>query len=398
MAMRGKWLLLLMMGALPGYACAAAGEEELLDRCRWLDGNPEAQPEEREACLLQVVTLLQQGANPLREDAEGYNAMVYLNGAPETLDAIGKQVRLPKELMVRLPHEPRELLNYMRLRNAQAAAVRNPGSLDYLRRRYFFPAYARVEALFQQLLRKESARQIPAEGLESCLEFLRLADDARTRSLVDGLALWEHSEHFLEEVPMAFLQALQKEEWAVGAQQLRQALRKLEKMLPASAEEMIDCAASQPMALLLEMLYRQEGDAALPDVQRFADSHDPDMACAALRILLQHQGLPTPENLSQAAGDAAHRLAQLYAVDRSLGSGEDRPSSSDLQEAAGACAQLGLRRQAELLRHLATCTVQPGQEEKVEGLLNAYLELGGSRLYAAMCRYMLAHPSLFTQP
>lgn len=241
-----------------------------------------------------LVSMLQQGCDPLIENKAGCNAVFYLAGIPDFYQKLQAADLLPRELALRIPHEEGALLRYMRLRNDQALLARSAGSRDYLTRRYCAPAFARAERLMRNYMGAHSISQIPPTAMADILAFMHLANAARAEAFVNSLPLWEHGEHFLEEIPAHLLKTLHSMGWRVDGKLLRMALHKLGTLLPVSKDDMIECDASLPMSDILRMLTHMEGTGALPELQQYAAAFDPGIVHTALALQMQLKGLPLP--------------------------------------------------------------------------------------------------------
>ncbi|MGN0865152.1 MAG: hypothetical protein ACI4P8_03275 [Akkermansia sp.] len=261
---------------------------------------------------------LQEGADPLRENAQGCNALFYLHALPEFLARLQQAKLLPPELALRLPREEAALQRYIALRAAQVPLAPAEGSLRYLSSQYGLPAYKRALTLLRHYLTLDTLRRIPPGGLADTLAFLRMADAERAYAFIEGLSLWQHGEHFLEEVPAQLLEELRVQHWRVAPGKLRQALNKLATMLPASRDEMIDCYAAAPMAALLEMLVAQEGERALPDLLRYAKSYDPELVQACLRLQLRLRGITPPDETDSPSDEEQRTLRAALLTDAAL--------------------------------------------------------------------------------
>lgn len=249
----------------------------------------------RQALREAITLLLQNGADALAENNAGCNAVFFLHSDPQFMLELSRLKLIPKELAIRIPHEDSALSRYMQLRIAQAGYSTNPFCLDYLKRRYCKPAYSRVRERLELFLAAETSSHIPVGAMQDTLAFLRMADEKSITDFVNKLPLWEHGEHFLEEIPERLLVALCELQWEVETDNLKKALRKLESMLPVEEGDMIDCYAAYPMGQILEMLSRQDAAATTELLQQYTASPDPDMAYTAYKLLLQQQKLPLPE-------------------------------------------------------------------------------------------------------
>ncbi len=316
-----------------------------------LDYRYRTEPSFREAVHEALTLLLQHGADPLLENDLGCNAIFYIEGKPELAAHLGQQQLLPRELALRIPSGGAALTRYIRKRAAQARLTRHEGSLAYLSRRYCAPAYDRVFERLQRYLRAESSAHLPPSALRDCLAFLCVADRKRIEEWVNQNPLWEHSEHFLEEIPERFLAALCELDWSVDPARLRMALDKLDTMLPKSKDDMIECFAGIPMSQLLAMLDTVDPAAAEPLLQEYAESRDSTLAAEALCLQLERRGLPRPEprvlesRLLPLGADGAlsaeqQNLLELARVD----------AAADSADWAGVDAATARRVQAELRR------------------------------------------------
>lgn len=242
-----------------------------------------------------VILLMQNGADCLVENNAGCNAVFFLHSSPELIQKLNKLKLIPRELTIRIPHDDTALSRYMQLRLGQAGYSTNPFCLDYLKRRYCKPAYPRVMERLETYMAAETSSLIPVGALQDTLAFLRMADEQAISDYINKLTLWEHGEHFLEEIPERLLFALSELNWEVDFNSLQQALDKLETLLPMEEGDMIDCYAAYPMGKILEIMMHQDAEKAQPQIEKFTTSHDPDVAYAAYRLLLQQKKLPLPE-------------------------------------------------------------------------------------------------------
>lgn len=277
---------------LPYPPPATNGDTLLLELCRTASLAPETA---RNRLLHPLITsMLANGADALAENKAGCNAMFYISGTPQLLESLRTENLLPPELVIRIPYEENPLLRYIRTRNAQSQLATTPGSKDYFIRRYCTPAYTRAADLVQRYLSAESTRSIPRGALGEALNMMHLGNPSEAENYINQLPLWEHGEHFLEEIPALLLSTLHGMDWRVAPGQLRLALQKLATMLPTTKDDMIDCNAATPMSLLMEMLVRTEGKAALPDLRHYATVFDPGVVHAALIQQVKLQGAPLP--------------------------------------------------------------------------------------------------------
>ncbi len=334
-------------------ARSAGDETPLLQLCHALelDYRYRNEPSFRAAVKEAVVLLLRHGADPLMENEAGCNAIFYIEGKPELVKRLAEEKLLPRELALRIPSGGAALTRYIRKRAAQATLTRHEGSLAYLSRRYCAPAYDRVFERLQRYLRAESSAHLPPSALRDCLAFLRVADRKKIEDWVNSNPLWEHSEHFLEEIPERFLAALCELNWAVEPARLRQALSKLDTMLPKAKEDMIECFAGIPMSQLLRMLNTVDPAAAEPLMREYADSRDSTLAAEALCLQLERRNLPRPEphaleaRLQPAGKDGSLSAEQKNLLE--LAKVDDAATNADW---AGVDAAMARRVQAELRR------------------------------------------------
>lgn len=336
-------------GVQPAVAPAPVeGDTPLIQLCRAAATGEAA---ERPALQALIESQLRQGADALAENAEGCNAVFYLCALPEFKKELDSKKLLPRELALRIPHDETQLLRYMKLRTAQAALCPAEGSRDYLVRRYCAPAYGRAQTKLADCLRAGSLLRIPQDGMKTALAFMLLADPPKAHAYVNNLHLWQHGEHFLEEIPAALLETLFELNWQVNPGKLRLALQKLNSMLPATQEDMIDCYASVPMAKLLELLVNHEGKNALPDLQKYAKSYDPELVQACLRLQMKLNNLTPPDELPEPPADAElAAMREALLVDAALHRGSlESLTPAALQRAATYLQQQGLTQHAEII-------------------------------------------------
>ncbi len=298
-----------------------------------------------------IAQLLAGGADAMEENAEGCHAYFYLHDCPELLARLQKKQLLQAEPLLRIPHDEKAFLRYLNARTAQAPHATGKGSKDYLIRRYCEPAYPRAELKLRIYLNSGSLYRIPQGALTTCLAFMRLTDPERAYAFVNNLPVWLHGEHFLEELPAALLNSLTELQWKVNPGKLRLALEKLNSMLPATQGDMIDCFAAEPMGQLLELLVYQEGERALPDLQRYAQSFDPELVQVTLRLQLRLKGITLPDELDEAPEDPKQQqLREALQTDSAL----HRGAAADFQpevllRVADYLAQIGLPEHAEII-------------------------------------------------
>lgn len=373
----------------------ANGDTLLIRMCRLASTMA---PEQRRHLQPIIGLLLESGANPLFENLSGCNAMFYINGMPELMKDLAANYYLPRELTLRLPHERAAFLRYMRLRVAQERHTFSEGSKAYLLRRYCKPAYQRTEKLFQELFRQESPRRIPEGALGDCLDFMRLAEPEKTYSYINELNYWDHAEHFLEEMPGLLLRELHRLSWPVNPGKLRLALKKLHTMLPTSQDDMIDCNAAGPMIQLLDLLVAQEGERVQQEVKNCAASHDPDLAQAALRLLMRMQGLTPPDEIEDVNGAVSSGLQSIRSAlmaDSALRHCEAEVLTPDiLQQAAECCQQHGMPARAEIFNQLRDGKKLSLSPAALPAISTAYNEIREKSLSVVLLRYLLTHPQL----
>ncbi len=343
----------LLQNGVDANTRTAGGETPLLLLCHALelDYRYRTEPHFRAAVKEAVMLLLRHGADPLIETESGCNAVFYIEGKPELVKMLAEQKLLPRELALRIPAGGTALTRYIRKRAAQATLTRHEGSLAYLSRRYCAPAYERAFERLQRYLRAESSAHLPPSALRDCLAFLRVADRQRIETWVNENPLWEHSEHFLEEIPERFLSALCELDWSVDPARLRMALDKLDTMLPKAKEDMIECFAGIPMARLLHMLDAVDAAAAEPLLHEYADSRDSTLAAEALCLQLEHKGLPRPEPLAlEAQLQPLGKDGALSAEQQNLLELARVDAAASLADWTGVDAALARRVQNELRR------------------------------------------------
>ena len=280
--------------------------------------NRNVPPEEWKAAEDQVFQLLASGADPLRENNRGCNALFFLHDAhPDWVARLRRENLLPPELAVRIPAGHAEFLHYISLRAAQVRMTAAGGDPKYLSRRYCQPAYGRCRELVEELLNRSELSGEDAAALADALEVMRAADAEKAADYIDSLPLWQHGEQMMQPVPLALLHALQERGWTPNVANIRTALDKLASMLPASKEDMIDCTAARPVRVLLHLLVYQEGPGAMPELKRLAEAYDPDAACAAMELMLHLRGFHLPEP-SAAPATPLEQLAETCRVDEAV--------------------------------------------------------------------------------
>ncbi len=405
---RGEESLALIRGALDKGADvnhpSGGGDTPLLLLCRALelDYRYRHEPAYRAALTETLELLLRKGADALHENDLGCNAIFFIEGQPELAKQLRARKLLPRELALRLPSGGAALSRYIERRAAQAACSTHEGSLDYLSRRYCAPIYDRVFARLQRYMRAESAGKIPPNALRDCLAFLRVADRSRISDWVDEHPFWEHSEHFLEEVPARFLTDLCTLDWEVEPSRLRLALKKLDSMLPQDEHDMIDCFAGVPMSQLLRMLDHVEAEKADDLIRKYAGSRDSTLAGEALCLQLERKGLPRPGPaallLRLVATDTpeARRLLDMARVDEAAESGQwqgvDAATLRRVQEQLG---RQELTHHAELLSLLLEGEGITEDPEAIAEVGAAWSDPACPSPMMQMARYIMAHPELF---
>lgn len=355
-----------------------------------------------------IILLLQNGADSLTENNVGCNAVFYLQSDPDLWQKLTMLKLVPRELTIRIPNEEAALSRYMQQRLAQAAYSTNPFSLNYLKRRYCKPAYPRVFDRLKSYLDAETSSLIPTGALQDTLAFLRMADEQAITDYINKLPLWEHGEHFLEEIPERLLVALCELNWDVDIANLEQALHKLESMLPMEEGDMIDCYAAYPMGRILEMMAHKDAEKTTALLNKYTASHDPDMAYTAYRILLQQKKLPLPEpgslsehlNLSdgvEALPDTQKRLMECAIVDHAMRQGDLKSVSPDMVERVqGYFREMKLDAFADILTSIMGENRIISPEEGLNEACSAYREAHTTSPRIELARIILAHPELFS--
>ncbi len=132
------------------------------------------------------------------------------------------------------------------------------------------------------------------EEIVLCMRYLYRYKRYQALAGINGLHLWQHSEHFLEARPAALLDILLELRWHVNSAKLRMAIAKLETLLPSDGSDMIDSAAGNPLGKLLMLLAIHEGEEAQNDIAKYLKSSDPYLSHAALCAQLYIKKLPQP--------------------------------------------------------------------------------------------------------
>lgn len=363
----------------------------------------------RKALYDSVILLMQNGADCLVENNAGCNAVFFLHSSPELMQELNKLKLIPRELAIRIPHDDTALSRYMQLRLAQAGYSTNPFCLDYLKRRYCKPAYPRVMEKLESYMAAETSSLIPTGALQDTLAFLRMADEQAISDYINKLTLWEHGEHFLEEIPERLLFALSELNWEVDFNSLQQALDKLETLLPMEEGDMIDCYAAYPMGKILEIMMHQDAEKAQPQIAKFTASHDPDVAYAAYRLLLQQKKLPLPEpgilserlNLSggiEALPEEQRRILECAIVDNAVRQENMKSVTPEmLQRVVAHFKGMKLDNYADILASLLKENRILTPEEGFYEACALYKEEKTITPSISMAKFILEHPELFSQ-
>lgn len=368
----------------------AVGDTQLLWLCGLVANNPNA----LETLRPMIEQQLRDGADAYLENTEGCNAIFYLHSQPELLQQLKEQKLIPeKEQPLNLPTKENELAAYMKKRVHQAELAPTPGSRSYLINRYCKPAARPARALLRRYMKAESLRRVPSGALGDTLAFLRLAAPDETYAFIDSLTLWQHGEHFLEEIPDALLAALSEQEWPVSPGRLRQALQKLDTLLPTTAEDMIDCSAAAPMAHLLTMLVQQEGERALPDLKKYEKSLDPELVQTSLRQQLKLKGLTPPDEQDEVPA-ALQPVREALLADAALHHGAAEELTAErLRQAVICLREHKLPQHAALLEDMldeeGNSTVT---EDTLPSLRVRYEDMDEPGPRAVLLRYLYEHP------
>lgn len=344
-----------------------------------------------------LLNLLKLGHDPLHENKLGCNAVFYLAGMPDFYQKLSAEGLLPRELALRIPHDEGALLRYMRLRNNQALLSKSAGSHEYLTRRYCTPALERVQRLVQNYLGATSVARIPAGALTDCLTFMHLASPQAAEGFINSLTLWEHGEHFLEEIPAHLLTTLHSMGWRVNPTLLRKALHKLGSMLPVSKDDMIECAASVPMSQILEMLTQYEGTGAMPELQQYAAAFDPEIVHTSLALQMKLKGLPLPWEASFAR--LTHpdlvEIREALRADAAIRRGRfDYVSGEQLKTAAAVLRKHNMPRHADMMEGIEEDGQVVLRPELRPAFRTRYEELRETAPHVALLRYLMEHEAL----
>ena len=348
-----------------------------------------------------ITALLNQGHDPLHENKQGCNAVFYLAGIPELHRQLNEQNLLPRELALRIPHEEGALLRYMKLRNNQALLARAAGSRDYLTRRYCAPALVRTERLVRSYLGATTVSRIPAGALADCLAFMHLANPEFANRFINSLTVWEHGEHFLEEIPAHLLATLRSMDWKVDPTLLRHALHKLGSMLPVSNDDMIECAASAPMSRILEMLTRQEGEGALPELQQYAAAFDPEIVHTSLALQMKLKGLTLPHEprFAEFTNPILVEIREAILVDAAIRYGRmEQLTAPQLTAAAAILRKHAMPHHADMMEAIVDGGAITLRPELRPAFRTRYEELRETAPHVALLRYLMEHQELLLPP
>lgn len=344
-----------------------------------------------------AVMLVRQRREVFQRDRLGQDAIYLLFGAPELMQRLRERGVLPRLLPYRFPKEPGAAKRAVSTLAALAEGKNTPEQKNYLRVCYLSPNYDQVLSMLKEEIHRPTGNN---GNLRSYLSFLREAEPVKAESYINSLPLWEHSEHFLEEPPMNLLRELHNLHWQVTASRLKTALEKLERMLPHSQDDMIECDAAKPMAYLLDMLIEQQGaEQSQAWIKRCAASFDPELSTCALNHLLRMKGLPDCLHHDRTASPTLQRLRHcVLDVDKALlQSGGENIPANDLQQAAETCRMLQLYEHASILERLCLLAEEKGNDEREAAarLREEYRNLTGRTPTTEAARYILNHPSEF---
>ena len=344
-----------------------------------------------------LLNMLKRDCDPLHENSAGCNAVFYLAGMSEFYQRLCSENLLPRELALRIPHEEGALLRYMRLRNNQALLSKSAGSHQYLTRRYCTPALERAQRLVQNYLGATSVSRIPAGALSDCLTFMHLASPQAAEGFINSLTLWEHGEHFLEEIPAHLLSTLHSMGWNVNPALLRKALHKLGTLLPVSKDDMIECAASAPMSKILEMLSNREGMGAMPELQQYAAAFDPEIVHTALALQMKLKGLPRPweAEFSRLTAPELVEIREALQADAAIRHGRmDSLSGSQLTAAGSVLRKHGMPRHADMMEGIVEGDQVILRPELRPAFRTRYEELREAAPHVVLLRFLMEHEEL----
>lgn len=346
-----------------------------------------------------LTSMLKTGHDPLHENKSGCNAVFYLAGMPQFYQRLNTEGLLPRELALRIPHDEGALLRYMRLRNNQALLAKSIGSHEYLTRRYCTPALERAQRLVQNYLGATSLSRIPEGALADCLAFMHLASPQAAEGYINSLSLWEHGEHFLEEIPAHLLKTLHSMGWNVNPALLRKALHKLGSMLPVSKDDMIECAASAPMSMILEMLTQREGTGAMPELQQYAAAFDPEIVHTALALQMKLKGLPRPWEaaFTRLTSPELVEIRDAWRTDAAIRHGRmESLTGEQLTTAAAVFRRHGMPRHADMLEGIVDESDIVLRPELRPAFRTRYEELREAAPHVTLLRYLMEHEELLT--
>lgn len=344
-----------------------------------------------------LLNMLRRDCDPLHENRQGCNAVFYLAGMPEFYQRLCTENLLPRELALRIPHEEGALLRYIRLRNNQALLSKSAGSHQYLTRRYCTPALERAQRLVQNYLGATTVSRIPAGALSDCLTFMHLASPQAAEGFINSLTLWEHGEHFLEEIPAHLLDTLHSMGWKVNPALLRKALHKLGTLLPVSKDDMIECAASAPMSKILEMLTQRERMGAMPELQQYAEAFDPEIVHTALALQMKLKGLPRPWEaaFSRLTAPELVEIRETLRTDAAIRHGHmDYLTGAQLKAAATALRKHGMPRHANMLEDIVEGEEVILRPELRPAFRTRYEELREAAPHVVLLKFLMDHEEL----
>lgn len=387
------------------------GNTPLLYLCRPLemDYRYTTDPHFAQALDTAIELMLKHGASLIMENDKGCNAAFYLQSKPELIDKLKKQGLIGKELAVKIPHDSISFYRYIRKRTEQARLTKHNACRLYLIRKYCAPAYERAEKRLSEMISIDSTRSFSYSDVCDLLAFMRLADEEKARHFVQNLHYWSHGEHLLEERPAQVLEALNLLHWDVEPTYLKQALEKLDTMLPTSPDEMIDCFAAAPMGILLEMLERREGDNILPLIHKYANGHEAELAYRAYKLLLKREGLPTPtpqELMERYTANGAttpesltpeqRHIYECAMTDAALNSGNISNLTTDTaQRAIQAFNDMQLKQHADIVATLIVDGELTTDPYLIQAAYHKYIEQPPPSPRIVMARYILANPAIF---
>lgn len=402
---------LLKRGADPNTE-DSTGDTPLLLLCRTIehDYRYRHEPHFAQAVNETFELLLRHGANALHENHLGCNALFFLQSKPELLEALKQNKLIPKDLAVRIPYDTLALIRYMKLRVQQAELTMHDPCRQYLSRKYCAPAYERVENKLTTYLESESVERIPQGAPAICLAFMRLAAPEKANSYVADLVYWEHSEHFIEDIPLMVLQALHDLNWQVDTNKLSQALKRLQALLPKEGEDMISCNSARPIILILEMMAHQDPQKVLPLIEEYKASRDPELAYHAYKMQLRQNNLysPDPAELEKAFGidpfapqttkltEQQRKIYECAKVDFAMRHSDlSHVSAEELARAEQLFREMGLTPYADTIATLLSGGELSKEPYVHQAAHRRYKELVSPAPGAVLARYILEHPEHF---